>query len=227
MRSSVSQATKLCTVWIMRLFVYLLTLACAAIVGGELASSHPDLTSSRGGELNNTASAYQDLPFSDLCTGPALAYDPDDAASPKLWNRYIIKGGALMCALRHSDQFAGDYPNDDRDLKSAASRWRGEFQRMLKSTSRKDMADPRQMTWPHGAGTNLGRRTRTASMIRAALTSFRRLFRVWDSVQVQSRAVAPTAATKFSTETQRRRIGTASISIAKINGTRLRAPGIG
>jgi hypothetical protein len=36
--------------------------------------------------------------------------------------------------MRYSDQFAGDYLNDDRTPQSAASKWRGDFQRwyMLK-----------------------------------------------------------------------------------------------
>ena len=56
-------------------------------------------------------------------------YDPDVLADQVTWDKFVLKGGALMCAMKNSDKFAGEWLNDARNPPSAASVWQGDLTR--------------------------------------------------------------------------------------------------
>ena len=56
-------------------------------------------------------------------------YDPDEPADQETWEHFVLKGGALMCAMRNSDKFAGEWLNDARTPPSAASIWQDDLKR--------------------------------------------------------------------------------------------------
>jgi len=113
------------SLYIMKVFSYVLMVACVALALGEVINEPP--TQSKGRLQNSTASALVSEP-AGFDTPPALGFfDPNNVADDALWDRYVAKGYSLMCALRGSDQFAGEYLNDQRSPPSAASIWRGDF----------------------------------------------------------------------------------------------------
>ncbi|KAF1851022.1 uncharacterized protein K460DRAFT_271378 [Cucurbitaria berberidis CBS 394.84] len=62
----------------------------------------------------------------------SLDYSPDILADQVTWDRFVLKGGALVCAMRNSDKLAGEWLNDVRDPPSAASVWQGDLKPELK-----------------------------------------------------------------------------------------------
>ncbi|CAO2649457.1 Nn.00g068420.m01.CDS01 [Neocucurbitaria sp. VM-36] len=58
-------------------------------------------------------------------------FDPDEPADQETWEYFVLKGGALMCAMRNSDKFAGEWLNDARTPPSAASVWQGDLKQEL------------------------------------------------------------------------------------------------
>jgi hypothetical protein len=70
----------------------------------------------------------------DLIGSPSMGYD-HDIADEATRTRYTKKGGALMCMLRSSDEYAGTELKDTRNPPSAASVWQGDLQsKAIKST---------------------------------------------------------------------------------------------
>ncbi|KAF1844423.1 uncharacterized protein K460DRAFT_250326, partial [Cucurbitaria berberidis CBS 394.84] len=62
---------------------------------------------------------------------PVQRFDDDDLASDQDWSTYTHKGGALLCALKGTDETAGRQLNDKRTPPSAASPWTGDPQQDL------------------------------------------------------------------------------------------------
>lgn len=58
---------------------------------------------------------------------PATAFWGDDLASDADWEKYTLKGGALMCGLAGTDRTAGRQIRDTRNPPSAASVWTGDL----------------------------------------------------------------------------------------------------
>jgi hypothetical protein len=63
----------------------------------------------------------------DPIGNPSMGYD-HDIADETTRTRYTKKGGALMCMLRSSDEYAGIELKDTRNPPSAASIWQGDLQ---------------------------------------------------------------------------------------------------
>jgi hypothetical protein len=62
---------------------------------------------------------------------PATAFWDDDLASDADWEKYTLKGGALMCGLVDTDRTAGRQIRDTRNPPSAASVWTGDLRQEL------------------------------------------------------------------------------------------------
>lgn len=81
--------------------------------------------------LVDPATIGDNTPTISSASRPHIAVFDDDTASAADFDRFALKGGALMCALEGTDQTAGRQLQDTRNPPSAASLWVGDLRQDL------------------------------------------------------------------------------------------------
>ena len=115
----------------MRLFAAAWTLAILSFVTADI------LTTSADAGANSTSKALVRRTDATCASKsattphPATAFWDDDTASDADWEKYTLKGGALMCGLAGTDRTAGRQIRDARNPPSAASVWSGDLRQEL------------------------------------------------------------------------------------------------
>jgi hypothetical protein len=121
--------------YIMRLFTATLILVVSAFATASIAlppnaivdkiqqAPRPNIRREEGDGSSGSASLRR----------PDTGFWDDDYATDADWDKYIHKGGALMCALVGSDQTAGRQIKDTRNPPSAASIWSGDLKQELRN----------------------------------------------------------------------------------------------
>jgi hypothetical protein len=118
----------------MRLLDVVFTAALTSLITANVILSHQTSGNSSQPESqvdasskNNNNLTKRNAPL--IVTG----FWGDDLASPADWDRFTLKGGALMCALKGTDQTAGRQIKDTRNPPSAVSAWSGDLKQELRN----------------------------------------------------------------------------------------------
>jgi hypothetical protein len=116
----------------MRLLNAVFTAALASMATASVILSHqkPSNTSQPGCHIE-VSSSNNDSWTKRNSPSPATAFWDDDLASPADWEKFTLKGGALICALKGTDQTAGRQIKDSRSPPSEISVWSGNLKQEL------------------------------------------------------------------------------------------------